>query len=122
VPRSLWIDAIRGELQANAPAATRALAAPEEAPRDDDLDDPVPVVRLLNRQRAGLPIDPEEAFEVLSALESVIIGDVDACRVKLSRYAEIGVDRLMCLMAFGALPQERVLGSLRLTGEHLIDG
>jgi hypothetical protein len=53
-------------------------------------------------------------------MESVILGDVDACRDKLKRYADIGVDRLMCLMSFGALPQERVLRSLRLTGEHLI--
>ncbi|HEX5066647.1 MAG TPA: LLM class flavin-dependent oxidoreductase [Myxococcota bacterium] len=120
VPRSLWIDAIRGELQANDPTAARALAAPEATPRDDDLDDPVPVIRLLNRQRAGLPLDPEEAFEVLAALESVILGDVDACRDKLKRYADIGVDRLMCLMSFGALPQERVLRSLRLTGEYLV--
>ena len=97
----------------------RALDAPEAA-GDEDLDDPVPVVRLLNRQRAALALDPEEAFEVLAALESVIIGDVDACRVMLARYAALGVDRLMCLMSFGALPQERVLRSLRLTGEHLL--
>lgn len=121
VPRSLWIDAIRGDLQPNAPAATRALAAPEEAAPGDDLDDPVPVIRLLNRQRAGLPIDPEEAFEVLSAMESMILGDPDACRAKVARYAALGVDRLMCLMSFGALPQDRVLQSLRLTGEHLVD-
>jgi alkanesulfonate monooxygenase SsuD/methylene tetrahydromethanopterin reductase-like flavin-dependent oxidoreductase (luciferase family) len=119
VPRALWIDAIRGQLQPDAPTAARPLDAPE-ATGDEDLDDPVPVVRLLNRQRAGLALDPEEAFEVLSALESVIIGDVDACRAKLARYAALGVDRLMCLMSFGALPQERVLRSMRLTGEHLI--
>jgi alkanesulfonate monooxygenase SsuD/methylene tetrahydromethanopterin reductase-like flavin-dependent oxidoreductase (luciferase family) len=119
VPRRIWIDAIRGEFQSNEPAATRALAAPEEA-RDDDLDDPVAVIRLLNRQRAGLALDPLEAFEALEPMESVVIGDAEACRRKMEGYAAIGVDRLMCLMAFGALPHERVAASLRLAGEALL--
>ena len=121
VPRSLWIDAIRGDLQSNDPAVARPLDAPEEPRPDDDLDDPVAVIRLLNRQRAGRAIDPEEAYEVMAGMESVIIGDVDACRAKIERYRELGVDRLMCLMAFGALPHARVMQSLRLTGEHLVD-
>ena len=49
-----------------------------------------------------------------------MIGDVEACRKKMEGFARIGVDRLMCLMAFGALPQERVLSSLRLVGEALL--
>jgi alkanesulfonate monooxygenase SsuD/methylene tetrahydromethanopterin reductase-like flavin-dependent oxidoreductase (luciferase family) len=121
VPRSLWIDAIRGDLQSNDPAVARALDAPEAVRPDDDLDDPVPVIRLLNRQRAGRAIDPEEAYEVMAGMESVILGDVDTCRAKIERYREIGVDRLMCLMQFGALPHARVMRSLRLTGEHLVD-
>ena len=118
VPRRIWIDAIRGEFQSNDPAATRSLAAAEVP--DDDLDDPVPVIRALNRQRAGLPLDPEEIFDALEPMESVVIGDVEACRKKMEGFARIGVDRLMCLMAFGALPQERVLSSLRLVGEALL--
>jgi alkanesulfonate monooxygenase SsuD/methylene tetrahydromethanopterin reductase-like flavin-dependent oxidoreductase (luciferase family) len=119
VPRKIWIDAIRGEFQSNDPAATRSLAGPEEV-RDDDLDDPVPVIRLLNRQRAGHALDPEEVYEVLDGLESVVIGDVARCREKMQRYAELGVDRLMCLMQFGALPHAAAMTSLRLTGEVLI--
>lgn len=120
VPRSIWIDAIRGQLQANDPAATRSLAAPEQPAGDDDLDDPIPVIRLLNRQRAGHPIDPEEAYAVLDSLESVVIGDPDRCRQKMERYADLGIDRLMCLMQFGALAPERVLESIRLAGEVLV--
>ena len=119
VPRSVWIDAIRGQAQANDPAATRAVAADRVA-TDLDLDDPVPVVRLLNRQLAGQPLDPTEVFEALEPMESVIIGDVDACRRKLARYAEIGTDRLMCLMQFGGLPHAAVVGSLRRVGERLL--
>ena len=120
VPRSIWIDAIRGQLQANDPAATRSLAAPEQPAGDEDLDDPIPVIRLLNRQRAGHEIDPEEAYAVLDALESVVIGDPDRCCQKMERYADLGIDRLMCLMQFGALAPERVLESIRLAGEVLV--
>jgi alkanesulfonate monooxygenase SsuD/methylene tetrahydromethanopterin reductase-like flavin-dependent oxidoreductase (luciferase family) len=120
VPRSVWIDAIRGDFASNDPAATAALAAPETAARDDDLDDPVPVIRLLNRQRAGMELDPVEVFEAVEPMESVVIGDPDACLAKARGYAAIGVDRLMALMAFGALPQERVLSSIQLAGEHLL--
>jgi alkanesulfonate monooxygenase SsuD/methylene tetrahydromethanopterin reductase-like flavin-dependent oxidoreductase (luciferase family) len=117
VPRSLWIDAIRGQLQTGDPAATRATGEGEA--HDGDLDDPVPVIRLLNRQRAGHALDPEEVYEVLDAVESVVIGDPDRCREKMERYAALGIQRLMCLMQFGALPNERVLESMRLTGEAI---
>ena len=121
-PRDLWLGAIRGALQDDAPSASAAVEDPHvDLSPDDDLDDPVPVIRLLNRQQAGLPIDPEEAYEVVSQIESVVLGDVDHCRAKLARFKEIGVDRLMCLMSFGALHQDAVLRSMRMTGEYLID-
>ena len=87
---------------------------------DDDLNDPIPVIRLLNQQQAGIQLDPVEVFEVLEPMDSVVIGDVDACIAKARGFADIGVDRLMALMAFGGLPQERVLSSIRLAGEHVL--
>jgi alkanesulfonate monooxygenase SsuD/methylene tetrahydromethanopterin reductase-like flavin-dependent oxidoreductase (luciferase family) len=119
VPRSLWIDAIRGDLQSSDPRVSRS-AAPAEIWGKVDLDDPNPVIRLLNRQLLGEPIDPVEAFEVLEPLESVVIGDVASCRAKIAGYTAIGVDRLMCLMSFGSVAQSDVLASLRTTGEALI--
>ena len=85
-----------------------------------DLEDPVPVIRLLNRQLAGEAIDPEEAFEVIEEIESVVIGDVESCRSKIEGYRSIGIDRLMCSMSFGHVSQEDTLKSIRLTGEQLI--
>ncbi len=120
VPRSIWIDAIRGQLAVNDPAATRALDQPEEAARDDDLNDPIPVIRLLNRQKAGQTLDPEEVYEVLEAVESVVIGDPDLCERKMRGYADLGADRLMCLMQFGALAPDKILESIRITGEVLL--
>jgi hypothetical protein len=119
VPRSVWIDAIRGDLQSSDPSFS-ASVDPAQVLTDTDLDDPHPLVRLLNRQLAGQDLDPVEVFETLEPIESVVIGDVDLCRRKLSAYAAIGVDRLMCLMAIGALPQREVMRSLRVTGEVLL--
>jgi len=119
VPRSTWIDAIRGDLKNSAPESDAALAAPEV--HDNlDLNDPVPVIALLNRQLAGEEIDPVEVFEVMETIESVVFGDVDACEAKLKGFAGIGCDRLMCLMQMGGVSQEDVMKSIRLTGEELI--
>jgi len=119
VPRSVWIDAIRGDVASNDPRAAQSVAI-SEVRGEIDLDDPVPVIRLLNRQLVGEEIDPEEAFETLEAIESVVIGDVDGCRKKIARYQAIEVDRLMCLMSFGYVEQADVLRSIRLAGEVLI--
>jgi hypothetical protein len=68
----------------------------------------------------GEKISNEEAHECLEELDSVIIGDVDHCKKKASKYEAIGSDRLLCMMQFGAVPHEAVKSSMRLTGEHLI--
>jgi alkanesulfonate monooxygenase SsuD/methylene tetrahydromethanopterin reductase-like flavin-dependent oxidoreductase (luciferase family) len=119
VPRSLWIDAIRGDVASNDPRASQSVDA-SQVRGEIDLNDPVPVIRLLNRQLAGEPLDVVEAFETLEAIESVVIGDVDDCRKKIQGYRDIGIDRLMCLMSFGHIAQKDVLSSIRLTGETLI--
>jgi alkanesulfonate monooxygenase SsuD/methylene tetrahydromethanopterin reductase-like flavin-dependent oxidoreductase (luciferase family) len=121
VPRSLWIDAIRGDLAPGDPHASARVEAGQVV-TDLDPGDPVPVIRLLNRQLLGERIDPVEAFEVLEQLESVVIGDVAACRAKARAYAELGVDRLMCLMSFGWIAQADVLRSLRLVAAALMPG
>lgn len=120
VPRSIWIDAIRGDFADNDPAATASVEVQQDRPGDDDLDDPVPVIRLLNRQKAGIELDPVEAYEVMEAEESVVIGDVNHCIAKARGFESIGVDRLMGLMAFGGLPQEHILSSIKLAGEHVL--
>jgi len=85
-----------------------------------DLDDPEPLIRLMNRQLAGREIDPVEAYEVLLPLDAVLIGDIDTCRRKLRAYEATGVDRVMCLMQLGMLPHEVVLRSLRTAGKFLL--
>ena len=76
----------------------------------------------MNRQVLGEPIDPLEAYEALADQDSVIIGDVETCRRKIEKFQAAGFDRLMCLMQFGQLSHEQVLGSIRLVGDALIPG
>ena len=120
VPRAIWMDTIRGQLFPGDPNVGRSLAEPEALPAEDELDDPVPVLRLAKQLLAGRRLDPEEVYEVLDALDTVVIGDPDRCLEKMKKFQAVGADRLMCLMQFGALAPERVLGSLRLAGEVLI--
>jgi alkanesulfonate monooxygenase SsuD/methylene tetrahydromethanopterin reductase-like flavin-dependent oxidoreductase (luciferase family) len=120
VPRAIWMDTIRGQLFPGDPNVGRSLAAPEALPGDDELDDPVPVLRLAKQLLAGRRLDPEEVYEVLDALDTVVIGDPDRCLEKMKKFQAVGADRLMCLMQFGALAPERVLESVRLAGEVLI--
>jgi alkanesulfonate monooxygenase SsuD/methylene tetrahydromethanopterin reductase-like flavin-dependent oxidoreductase (luciferase family) len=61
-----------------------------------------------------------EAYEALTPIDSVIIGDVETCRRKLARYADLGVDRLMCLMQMGHLEHRYAMRSIRTLGKQLI--
>jgi alkanesulfonate monooxygenase SsuD/methylene tetrahydromethanopterin reductase-like flavin-dependent oxidoreductase (luciferase family) len=119
VERANWVSLIRGAMGSSA-ASSAMLAGPESGPSEEELNDPVPAIRLMNRQRAGLPLDPDEVFEALDPIPTVVIGDPDTCRRKLRAIAARGVDRLMCMMQVGRLPHARVMRSLQLAGEHLV--
>jgi alkanesulfonate monooxygenase SsuD/methylene tetrahydromethanopterin reductase-like flavin-dependent oxidoreductase (luciferase family) len=119
VPRDIFYTAIRGSTD---PRSQGSIAALTEAERPDatDTTDPNPVVALLKRDFAGEMISNEEIFETIGKLDSVVIGDVETCRRKMAGFRDIGVDRLMCLMQMGSVPQNAVLSSIRLAGERLI--
>jgi len=116
VPRELYYSAIRGSFD---PRTQNALERPEE-PDLDDLNDPVPVIALLKRMFAGQEVTNEEAFEVLSEMDSVIMGTPETCIKKIEKYQSIGVDRMMCLMQMGDVPHSAVLESIRLAGQEVI--
>jgi len=120
VPRTVWTNMIRGNVNAGDPGRARAAAAAGKIQVDLDPDDPNPIIRLMNRQVLGMPIDPLEAYEALEDQDSVIIGDLDTCRRKVEKYRSAGFGRLMCLMQFGHLPHDQVLASIRRVGEALI--
>jgi alkanesulfonate monooxygenase SsuD/methylene tetrahydromethanopterin reductase-like flavin-dependent oxidoreductase (luciferase family) len=118
-PRKIIIDSIRGQL---APGAADAwtTTGKEQIEAEMDPDDPVPVIRLLNRQALGIELDPEEAFAVLEPMDSMVIGDVATCTRKMAKYAGMGVDRLLCFQQFGWLSHDDVLGSIRRVGEEIL--
>jgi hypothetical protein len=119
VARDNWFNIVRGNSTQSA-AGSPALEGPERPPTPEELADPNPTIRLLHRQRAGLPIDPEEALAAVEVIPTTVIGDVDHCRKKLRTIQALGVDRLLCLMQFGPLPHARVMGSLRALGQSVL--
>jgi alkanesulfonate monooxygenase SsuD/methylene tetrahydromethanopterin reductase-like flavin-dependent oxidoreductase (luciferase family) len=74
----------------------------------------------VKRYAGGERISNEEAYEMLSALPSVIVGDPATCRRKAEGYADLGVDQLLCFMQIADLPQTAILESMRNVGKHLI--
>ncbi len=123
VPRSIWWDMIRSGLN---PHLARDASKNIAALKGDDptsleiAPDELPVIAVLKRMARGEEISNEEAHEVLEPLDSVLVGDVDHCARKAAQYANIGTDRLMCLLQYGRISHEAVLRSTRLIGEYLI--
>ncbi len=123
VPRNIWYDAIRAGLNPHLvrkSASEIAALAGADPTSLDIAPDEIPVIALLKRMARGDTVSNEEAHECLEHLDSVIIGDVDHCKTKAAKYADIGTDRLLCLMQFGAVSHEAVKSSIRLAGKYLI--
>ncbi len=117
-PEVVW-ELIRGGLLPNNPADVASVDFIDPdlmAPQDDEH----PVVELVKRYATGEEISNEEAYELLSPLASVIIGDPETCRRKVEAYADLGVDHLMCFMQIADLEQETILSGMRNVGKHLI--
>jgi alkanesulfonate monooxygenase SsuD/methylene tetrahydromethanopterin reductase-like flavin-dependent oxidoreductase (luciferase family) len=52
--------------------------------------------------------------------DMIIVGDVDKCIRKMQKYADLGVDQLLCYVQFGQLPHEGVMRSIELLGKEVI--
>jgi len=118
VPRSNVISMLRGNLL----SGDANLSVKDQKMSDEDMDpnDPVPVIRLMNRQALGMPLDPEEVLETLLREDSIIIGDPQTCLKKIQNYTDLKVDRLLCFHQFGYLDHQDVMSSIRLMGEKVI--
>jgi alkanesulfonate monooxygenase SsuD/methylene tetrahydromethanopterin reductase-like flavin-dependent oxidoreductase (luciferase family) len=80
-------------------------------------DTPTEAQLLIGRVLRGEDVPEDELFTVLSAQQSLIVGSQETCREKLRAYADLGVDRLMCLHQIGSLPEDSVTRSIELIGE-----
>ncbi|MFC4857942.1 LLM class flavin-dependent oxidoreductase [Actinophytocola glycyrrhizae] len=72
---------------------------------------------LIGRVLQGEEVPDDELFTVLAAQQSLIVGSPDTCREKLRAYADLGIDRLMCLQQIGSIPDDAVTTSIRLIGD-----
>ncbi|AMK25625.1 LLM class flavin-dependent oxidoreductase [Sphingobium sp. TKS] len=118
-PRDRLLAAIRSEAIPGGQSWRQASVEGEADPACDP-NDPHPVIRQLNRQYLGMAIDPEEAYEAITHVDSVIIGDAEACYDKILKFKEAGVERLLCLQQFGQLSHEQVCSSIRRVGEEIL--
>ena len=117
-PETVW-ELIRGGLLPNDPSKIRSVpnVDPKQMARQKNEH---PVVDLVKRYAGGEEISNEEAYEMLSPLPSVLVGDPATCRRKAEGYADLGVDHLMCFMQIADLPQATILEGMRNVGKHLI--
>ena len=70
---------------------------------------------LLKKHSEG-KFDPK----TFSDADMIIVGDPDQCLEKMRRYADLGVDRLLCYVQFGYLPHDSVIHTIELLGKHVI--
>lgn len=73
------------------------------------------VFPFLESVRTGS--SPIEQYE---ASDTLIIGDPDQCFEKMKKYADRGVDNLLCYMQFGNLPHKTVMRSLELIATEVM--
>jgi alkanesulfonate monooxygenase SsuD/methylene tetrahydromethanopterin reductase-like flavin-dependent oxidoreductase (luciferase family) len=64
--------------------------------------------------------DKEVDPRTFSDADMIIVGDPDQCLKKMLRYAELGVDELLCYVQFGHLPHASVMRTIELLGTHVI--
>jgi alkanesulfonate monooxygenase SsuD/methylene tetrahydromethanopterin reductase-like flavin-dependent oxidoreductase (luciferase family) len=89
--------------------------------RGEDDNAPTEAQLLIGRILQGEHVPDDDLFTVLSAQDSLIVGSRDTCRKKLQAYAELGIDRLMCLQQIGGIPHDKVMRSIQLIGELIPD-
>jgi alkanesulfonate monooxygenase SsuD/methylene tetrahydromethanopterin reductase-like flavin-dependent oxidoreductase (luciferase family) len=88
-------------------------AAPGTAPQN-------PAAEIIARLNEGDKISGGEIFDVLGKEDSMVIGDPETIRKKMSHYRDAGVDRLLCFQQVGGLPHSAIMKSIQMIGEEVI--
>jgi alkanesulfonate monooxygenase SsuD/methylene tetrahydromethanopterin reductase-like flavin-dependent oxidoreductase (luciferase family) len=73
------------------------------------------VFPLLNQQKSG-KFDPK----IFNDADMIVVGDPDQCLTKMLKYADLGVDQLICYVQFGHLPHESIMRTIKLLGTEII--
>jgi len=69
IPRLDWLEACRGTLPLHQNANRNFISIVGD--EGGDLDDPMPVIRLMNRLWAGKSVDPVEIYEALLPIDEL---------------------------------------------------
>jgi alkanesulfonate monooxygenase SsuD/methylene tetrahydromethanopterin reductase-like flavin-dependent oxidoreductase (luciferase family) len=59
-------------------------------------------------------------YEYLDANDMIMVGDPAHCRRVAQRYADMGVDRLLCHVQFKDMTQEQICDNIRLLGTEVV--
>ncbi len=70
---------------------------------------------FLSRNASG-EFDPRQFNDA----DMIIVGDPERCLEKIHRYAELGVDQLICYVQFGYLSHGAILRTIELLGRDVI--
>jgi alkanesulfonate monooxygenase SsuD/methylene tetrahydromethanopterin reductase-like flavin-dependent oxidoreductase (luciferase family) len=85
---------------------------PNHTPEDRD--------RLFPMMKAIAEAEDRDVLHRFDEEDMIIVGDPDQVTEKMIRYAELGVDQILCFINFGKLPHEAVLRSIELLGTEVI--
>jgi alkanesulfonate monooxygenase SsuD/methylene tetrahydromethanopterin reductase-like flavin-dependent oxidoreductase (luciferase family) len=76
------------------------------------------------REHAFPPLRPlmegDVPVETFDAADMIIVGDVDTVVRKMKRYADLGIDQLICYMQFGYLEHESIKRTIEILGKEVI--
>jgi alkanesulfonate monooxygenase SsuD/methylene tetrahydromethanopterin reductase-like flavin-dependent oxidoreductase (luciferase family) len=61
-------------------------------------------------------IGVDDLYEALDSDDMIVVGDPEKCRQKLQRYADMGLNSVMCQVQIGDIPHKAVMDSIRLLG------
>jgi alkanesulfonate monooxygenase SsuD/methylene tetrahydromethanopterin reductase-like flavin-dependent oxidoreductase (luciferase family) len=69
---------------------------------------------LLPLLEGNIPI------EQFHEADMIVVGDPERCFEKMKRYADLGVDELICYVQFGDLSGDSILRTIELLGEEVL--
>jgi alkanesulfonate monooxygenase SsuD/methylene tetrahydromethanopterin reductase-like flavin-dependent oxidoreductase (luciferase family) len=58
--------------------------------------------------------------QAFSDADMIIVGDPDRCYEKMVKYAELGIDQLICYVQFGYLSHESIMKTIELLGTQVL--
>lgn len=59
-------------------------------------------------------------YDYLDRKEMILVGDPDRCIQLAKKYEQIGIDRLLLFVQYGAMPHEHTMDALRLFGKEVL--